>query len=199
MPLPPQPTDYEFNESGLEHAEFVTANCFCRRDALVAVGGFDERFTMAWREDSDLFFTLLENGYRVVRAPTALVVHPVRPARWGVSLGQQRKSQFNALLYKKHPRLYREKIQPAPPWSYYGAAAALATTVLGALAGRPGLALAAASLWLLVTARFCARRLRRTSQAPGHVAEMLVTSALIPPLSVYHRLRGALRFRVLFL
>jgi hypothetical protein len=31
------------------------------------------------------------------------------------------------------------------------------------------------------------------------VAEMLVTSALIPFLSVYWRLRGALRFRVLFL
>src|SRR6185312_10994877 len=30
VPLPPRPTDYQRNESGLESAEFVTANCFCR-------------------------------------------------------------------------------------------------------------------------------------------------------------------------
>ncbi len=54
MPLPHPPTDYQRNEAGLEQAEFVTANCFCRRDALEAVDGFDERFTMAWREDADL-------------------------------------------------------------------------------------------------------------------------------------------------
>jgi len=42
-------------------------------------------------------------------------------------------------------------------------------------------------------------RLRGTSHAPGHIAEMAVTSALIPPLSVFWRLRGAVKFRVLFL
>src|SRR5262249_11902403 len=41
VPLPPVPTDYERNESGLEAAEFVTANCFVRREALERVGGFD--------------------------------------------------------------------------------------------------------------------------------------------------------------
>ncbi len=45
-------------------AEFVTANCFVRRDVLVAVGGFDERFSAAWREDSDLHFALLQVGQR---------------------------------------------------------------------------------------------------------------------------------------
>jgi len=50
-----------------------------------------------------------------------------------------------------------------------------------------------------VTARFCARRLRGTSHAPRHVAEMAVTSALIPPLAIYWRLRGALAFHVWFI
>ena len=50
-----------------------------------------------------------------------------------------------------------------------------------------------------LSARFCARRLRGTSHAPSHVAEMAVTSAVIPLLSVYWRLRGAWRYRVLFL
>jgi glycosyltransferase involved in cell wall biosynthesis len=199
MPLPEPPTDYERNEAGLERAEFATANCFCRRDALQAVGGFDERFTMAWREDADLFFTLLESGRRVVHAPEAVVLHPVRPGRWGISLGQQRKSQFNALLYKKHPALYRERIQPGPPWHYYAATAGLSAAAAGALAGLGPVALAGGALWGLVTAGFCARRLRGTSHAPRHVAEMLVTSPLVPVLSVYWRLRGAGKYRVFFL
>ncbi|MBB2488173.1 glycosyltransferase family 2 protein, partial [Mitsuaria sp. WAJ17] len=43
------------------------------------------------------------------------------------------------------------------------------------------------------------RRLRPTARHPAHVCEVLLTSALIPFLSVYWRLRGALHFRVLFL
>jgi len=49
-----------------------------------------------------------------------------------------------------------------------------------------------------MTGRFCARRLRGTSRSPGHVAEMVATSALIPPLSVFWRLFGAWKFRVPF-
>jgi cellulose synthase/poly-beta-1,6-N-acetylglucosamine synthase-like glycosyltransferase len=54
VPLPEAPTDFERNMAGLERAEFATANCFYRRSALAAVGGFDERFTAPWREDADL-------------------------------------------------------------------------------------------------------------------------------------------------
>lgn len=199
VPLPSTPTDYERDTAGLMGAEFATANCCCRHDVLAEVGGFDEQFAIAWREDSDLQFSLLERGYQLGQAPDAVVLHPVRSAPWGISLHQQRKSIFNALLYKKHPHLYRRRIQPAPPWHYYGIVGAL----LGALAGialrRRWLAMACILVWMLLTGRFCARRLQRTARTPRHLAEMLVTSALIPPLAVYWRLRGALRYRVFFL
>src|SRR5207248_10211948 len=45
VPLALPPTDYERNEAGLEAAEFATANAFCRRAVLEAVGGFDVGFT----------------------------------------------------------------------------------------------------------------------------------------------------------
>ena len=199
VPLPDRPTDYEQDAAGLEGAEFVTANCFCRRDVLEAVGGFDERFAGAWREDSDLHFALLGRGGRIAHVPGAIVVHPVRPASWGVSLRQQRKSLFDALLYKKHRDLYRRLIRPSPPWDYYASVAALAATLAGLVLGNPRLAIAAAVAWFALTSRFCLRRLRRTSHAPGHVAEMVATSALIPPLSVFWRLYGACKFRVPFL
>ncbi|HEX4591350.1 MAG TPA: glycosyltransferase [Gemmataceae bacterium] len=198
VPLPPVPTDYELNESGLERAEFVTANCFVRRTALKTVGGFDERFTAAWREDSDLQFALLERGFRIDHAADALVVHPVRPARRGVSLRLQRKGQFDALLYRKHSRLFRQRIRPARPWDYYGTVAALAAGAGSAAAGHWLVALAALAIWSTLTVRFIARRLRGTSRRPGDVAEMALTSLLIPPLSMFWRICGAVRFRVWF-
>ncbi|HEU4616558.1 MAG TPA: glycosyltransferase, partial [Gammaproteobacteria bacterium] len=65
MPLGLQPTDYELDAARLGQAEFATANCFCRKRVLEDVGGFDERFAIAWREDSDLYFRLLAAGARV--------------------------------------------------------------------------------------------------------------------------------------
>jgi glycosyltransferase involved in cell wall biosynthesis len=199
MPLPPRPTDYQRDAAGLAHAPFVTANCFIRRSALVAVGGFDERFTAAWREDSDLYFSLLRANARVDQAPGAIVVHPIRPAPWGVSLRQQRKSAFNALLYKKHPQLYRAKIQRHPPWRYYAIVSALIASIGGSAAHLPWLSIGAGVGWVGLTAAFCGRRLRHTSHSLSHIAEMIVTSACIPPLAVFWRLYGAVRFRVWFL
>ena len=199
VPLSGTPTDYEYDTSHLEDSEFATANCFYRREALLAVGGFDERFKTAWREDSDLFFLMLEHGFRCQACEAAVVVHPVRPARWGVSLIQQRKSLFNALLYKKHPRLYRQRVQAAPPWLYYCAVGALLLVLPGAFSHSWPLILAALAVWILLTARFCLRRLACTSRAPGHVAEMVVTSILIPPLAIFWRMRGMVAFRVFFL
>jgi GT2 family glycosyltransferase len=199
VPLPDIPTDYELNAARLGLGEFVTANCFIKRDAIALVGGFDERFTLAWREDSDLFFTLLERGSNFVCAPDAIIIHPIRKAPWGVSLSQQRKGMFNALLYKKHPALYREKLQPVTPWHYYCIVAAIAVTLGGGLSGHPYFALAASGVWIGMTGHFCLQRLHQTSHEPGHIAEMIVTSILIPPLSIFWRIFGAGKFRVFFL
>lgn len=258
MPLEHIPTDYERNAIRLEKSEFVTANCFYSRDVLERVGGFDEQFRSAWREDSDLFFTIHEyveqfgytdgicattmsgllqgfddervqvlpastftasapmnNGrfsrepacqgskcdpsHALIYVPRAVVIHPVRPASWGISLKQQRKSMFNALLYKKHPNLYRQRIQAAPPWHYYCILGALLVTLASIVVGSWLFALGAFTAWIFMTGRFALERLSHTSHAPSHVLEMIVTSILIPPLSIFWRIVGAIRFRVLFL
>jgi glycosyltransferase involved in cell wall biosynthesis len=205
MPLPKEPTDYERDAARLSEAGFVTANAFVQKDAFLAIGGFDERFTSAWREDSDLFFRLLKLSHtRGVREPyvwiqDAVVVHPIRPASWGVSLRQQKKAFFNALLYKKHPDLYRERIQARPPLSYYAVLAALLVALAGISLGQPALLTGGVVGWSLLTAWFFARRLQGTTKAMGHVTELALTSALIPPLAVYWRLRGAATHRVVFL
>jgi hypothetical protein len=115
-----------------------------------------------------------------------------------VSIREQRKSMFNALLYKKYPGLYRARIQALPPLKYY----VIVLSVLGFLAsllmGAKNLAWGFALLWTGLTLQFAWKRIRPTKHTPSHILEMLYTSVMIPPLSIFWRLYGAFRYRVLF-
>jgi len=199
VPLPEAPTDYELNTANLEHAEFVTANCALTRTALEIVNGFDERFSMAWREDSDLEFKLLQQGVPIHHVPEALIVHPVRTAPWGVSIKEQKKGMFNALLYKKFPELYRQKIQPRPCWDYYVMVLAFFLLMVAMGNNYLWLALACALCYASLLGGFIMKRLLFTSRKRSHVWEMIATSVAIPFLSVYWQLYGAFKYRVLFL
>jgi hypothetical protein len=115
-----------------------------------------------------------------------------------VSLKQQRNALFESLLYKKHPTRYWRMARTQRPWRYYLIVLGALIGAAGLLSDRPALAVGGGLLWLGLTVRFCLRRLRGTSRRPGHVLEMALTSALIPPLAIAWRLAGALRHRVLF-
>lgn len=199
VPTPARPTDAQRNVKGLERATFATCNAFCRRLTLERVGGFDPRFTRAYREDSDLEFALLDAGARIVRNQAALVYHPPRPEPPFVSLRHQRNQYFDALLYRKHPQHFRRTIRARPPWRYYLIAACQLATVAGLLGGSLRPTVYCLLVWVPLVGRFWVERLRGAALTPSHVAEMLVTSVLIPPVAVYWRLRGAWTFRVPFL
>jgi glycosyltransferase involved in cell wall biosynthesis len=194
MPIPDPPSDYERDASGLTRAEFITANCFVRRAALVAVGGFDTRYTMAWREDSDLQFALLEGGFRIERCDRARVVHPVRPVRFAAGLSMQKKVMFDMLLRRKYPALYRERIRRHGPRFYLSVTGAMALAVCLAAAGHTAGALAAAGVWAALTVSFFMRRLRGTCRSARNVIDLAITSACIPLLSIFWRTVGLLRF-----
>jgi hypothetical protein len=162
-------------------------------------GGFDERFSTAWREDSDLHFRLPREQKRLTEAPDAIVVHPVRPAPWGVSIAQQKKNTFNALLYKKHQDLYRERLRQVVPWHYYAIVPALLVSLAGLLTGQWAAFFIGVSAWLGGTAAFCVDRLTCSSRSLRNVVEMAVTSTAIPPVCIFWRLVGAIKYRVLFL
>jgi GT2 family glycosyltransferase len=51
------------------------ASILIRREIWEKIGGFDERFSPAYCEDSDLAFSVRELGYRVVFQPASVVVH----------------------------------------------------------------------------------------------------------------------------
>ena len=199
VPLSAAPTDFELNTANLESAEFVTANCGCTKQALEEVNGFDESFTMAWREDSDLEFRLLKKDIPIKKIDEAMVIHPVRKAAWGVSLREQRKSMFNALLFKKHPQLYKQKISSPVLRKYCLMIFLLVGAVAAWYYNYKVAGLLCLLLWLFLTGMFIRKRLSNTSLSPVHILEMVVTSLLIPFVSVFWNFYGAFRFKALHL
>jgi len=199
VPVPAMPTDYEKNVAQLSSAEFITANCAVTREALNQVNGFDEAFPVAWREDSDLQFKLLKENVPIFSVQEALICHPVRKTFWGSSIRDQQKSMFNALLFKKHPEFYRRRIASGPVWIYYVIILASSIVITALLFQAGIIAGIAGAIWFLSVSSFIFKRLRGTNPSFSHRLEMIVTSLLIPYLSVYWTLRGAMRYKVFFL
>lgn len=197
-PLEGLAPEVELDPKRARQPAIAAANCFVQRQSLRALGGFDERFTSAWDDARDLQFTLAKVSGEVVGAPNAIVERPLHRGGWDATLHQYRKMVFDALLFKKHPRLYRERVRRTAPWNYYIIVAALIAIAAGSVGRMPLLAWAGLVTWAVLTAELCLRRLRE-APARGHVAEIVATSLAIPPIAVFWRLAGALRFRVFFL
>jgi glycosyltransferase involved in cell wall biosynthesis len=200
VPLPEAMTDNARNTAGLENAVFVTANAFVRRDALRDVGGFDERYRRAWREDTDLYFALVQRfgAAAVVAAPAALVLHPVRDAKFLVSVGQQANMAFDALLFKKYPGLYDRHVGLRHPPVLYGLIVLATLVAIVAWPFSANVALAALAVAVAGVLTFAARRLHGLAKSPRLVADMLISSFAIPFVSLWWRLVGAWRWRVAF-
>ena len=79
-----------------------------RRTALDRVGGFDERFPRAFREDADLALRVLDAGYRLVNG-ARLTVHPVRPSDRWASVRQQRGNADDVLMRRVHGPGWRKR------------------------------------------------------------------------------------------
>jgi histidinol-phosphate phosphatase family protein len=193
-----RPTDWERNVAGLAGARWATADMAYRRDALSALGGFDERFPRAYREDADLGLRATRAGRRIA-AGGRRVAHPPGEAGPWISLRLQAGNADDVLMRALHGRRWRERAG-APRGRR---ARHLATTVSGAgaavalLAGRRRRRLAAllGTAWLAGTAELAAARIAPGPRTFREVALMTVTSAAIPPLAAWHTLAGTLRRR----
>ncbi len=208
VPLPAdrRPTDWERGTAGLAGARWITADMAYRRTALLAAGGFDERFPRAFREDADLALRLLDLGWHLGRG-TRRTTHPVRPASRWASLKAQAGNADDVLMRRLHGRGWYARAEAAPGRRRAHAATTtlLASSVLAGSASlvapdrrRTGLrraALLAGAAWLASTAEFTTARVRPGPRTRAETTAMAVTSALIPPLAVGHWLRGQWRYR----
>ncbi|MEV8565426.1 glycosyltransferase [Streptomyces sp. NPDC051322] len=198
VPLPEdrRPTDWERGTAGLEQAAWATADMAYRTAALKEVGGFDERFVRAFREDADIALRVMAADWSL-QVGERLTCHPVRSADPWVSVRAQRGNADDALMSHLHGRDWWHRAE-APrgrlPQHLVVTAAVLAAPALAAV-GRRHAAAAAAALWALGTAEFAHARIAPGPRTAREVATMVATSAVIPPLAVRHWLSGLIRHR----
>jgi glycosyltransferase involved in cell wall biosynthesis len=206
VPLPAgrRPTDWERGTAGLATGRWITADMAYRCAALRDVGGFDERFPRAYREDAELAHRVRSAGWRLVCGGRT-VTHPVRPEGPWVSLRTQRGNADDALLRRLYgPRWRAELGVPGGRRRRHAVVASCGVLALSALASQllprlttravPRRAAAVAALagaaWLAGTAEFAWARIAPGPRTAGEVGVLVVTSALIPPLAIACRLRG---------
>lgn len=198
VPLPAtrRPTDWERGTSGLETARWITADMAYRRPVLLCVGGFDERFPRAFREDSDIALRIVDAGFAIVPGRRR-TTHPVRPAGWWASLRQQRGNADDVLMSTLHGSDWRERAAaPLGRRPQHLVTTALALAVPIALtARRPRLAALAAAGWAALTAEFSWRRIAPGPRDRTEVLRMATTSAAIPVAASWWWAKAALRWR----
>ncbi len=193
VPLPSdrRPTDWERGTAGLADSAWITADMSYRRSWLSGVGGFDERFPRAFREDSDLALRVLDAGGRLVRGRRR-ITHPVRPADDLASLRQQAGNVDDALMRRLHGPDWRQRAQ-APAGRLRRHVAITGATALAAgasLLGRPRVAALATGAALAGLAEFATARILPGPRDAAEVRRMLVTSAAIPYAATWHAVRG---------
>ncbi|RFS82398.1 HAD-IIIA family hydrolase [Actinomadura spongiicola] len=188
------PTDWERGTAALAGADWITADMAYRRGVLEEVGGFDERFRRAYREDADLALRVLDAGHGLVLGARR-VTHPVRPAGFWASVRAQAGNADDVLMWRVHGRCWRARAGEGRGLlrrhvTTTAAGLLSVATAPAARHGRPTVHLAAVAAWAVLTARFAHRRIRPGPRTPDEILKMTVTSAAIPPVAVWHRLRG---------
>jgi HAD superfamily hydrolase (TIGR01662 family) len=191
MPTGRRPTDWERNVAGLETARWATADMAYRRAALAAVGGFDERFPRAYREDADLGARVVGAGWQTV-AGERRCTHPVRLVDRWVSVRMQAGNADDVLMRALHGRRWREVAGvPAGRRRRHMAVTAAGAAAVAGLAGRRrALAVAGGIGWALGTAELAWARIAPGPRSADEVTTMVMTSALIPPVATWHWLRA---------
>lgn len=188
---PRRPTDWERNTAALEEARWATADLAYRRATLEALGGFDERFARAYREDADLGLRMVASGRRIVTG-SRTVTHPVRPADRWVSVRAQAGNADDPLMRARHGPTWREDAGALPGRRPRHLATTLAglAGLVGLVTGRRRLALAGLGGWVIGTAELAWARIAPGPRTPDEVATMLATSAVLPAAATRHWLRG---------
>jgi histidinol-phosphate phosphatase family protein len=196
VPLPShqRPTDWERNVRGLERARWATADMAYRRAALERVGGFDERFPRAYREDADLGLRVTQAGYRIVTGRRT-VAHPVRPADRWVSVRLQAGNADDVLIAALHGRDWRRRAgAPAGRFRWHAVTlAAAAAGLAGLLTGHRRLAVLGLPGWAAGTTDLALRRILPGPRTRQELTTMLLTTPALPFAAVWHRVLGWLR------
>ena len=88
---------------------YLACNYAFKKNAFALVKGFDEQYHMNYREDTDLAFKMLAKGMKLVFCKKAKVYHPPLRQSLTIPFRDLRLVRNDVLLYKKFPKLFRER------------------------------------------------------------------------------------------
>lgn len=178
----------------LNGGQYLTCNIFYRRAVFERVGGFDERFHRAHREDTDLAWRVMDAGAKLIFAPDVVVFHPIVPVHPLKALKSLTVYMYDYLLRSKHPKRFEEsgwRVNLAPHLRHCAAGVLF---VIGCLFKQPVIALPAGLFLLLRTLKSTQNALRGYRVTPRLLAWAFVYCLLAPFVNIGVRSVGYLRF-----
>lgn len=191
------------NETG---GRYLTTNTIFNRKAFESVGGFDERFPY-YIEDTDLAYTLIENGLKIRWCPDVIMRHPYveKTVKQHIWISSYPAAQL-PLLFKKH-KINREFYQKYsiprlsiigfPPW-YHGYYLAPLLALTGCfISGELGAFILLLSAMSYFASYFFTLflKFRRRKSSIKHFFSIVLLYFFVPYLYLFQIIRGAIKYR----
>ena len=193
----PSPEKMTYTFKGLQRLSkaggYQTCNMFYKRDVFLDCGGFDLKFPF-YLEDTDLAWTLLDRGHKIVFAESCIVEHPVPAADVNRLLFNAYRARLIPYLYKKHTQLFKNqgwKALQRFQWAFLG----IHTILLLWLFTSPTLqrAFIVASLVFAMSAVYTAKQLQGCSFSLNEAFKMWMYYMITPWITIFQLWRGNLQ------
>lgn len=193
------PTPFTHLVANTRGGNYITCNIFYRRKIFLRLGGFDQRFRLADREDTDFAFTVIENAGKIIFDPQVRVEHPIFADNYRLHWKKARYGEHEPLLRRKHPKLYRRELKwvdgRAFPVFYWGVYLGLPAAIAGELIGSNLAIISGGVAFFLGWAGSAYALTRKRRTGPGDLLRVLAQTLVLPWLRLYWLARGEWRFR----
>ena len=96
-------TPFTHQTENTDGGRYPTCNFLVRRN----LANFNPAYRIAFREDTDLAFSILASGYSIIFAPELIVEHPPLSSSYSRPLNLARRYYYDGLLARRFPSRYR--------------------------------------------------------------------------------------------
>jgi len=96
-------TPFTHQTENLDGGRYPTCNFLVRR----SLANFYPAYKIPFREDTDLAFSILESGFKIIFSPELIVEHPPLSSNYSRPISLARRYYFDGLLARRFPYRYR--------------------------------------------------------------------------------------------
>jgi GT2 family glycosyltransferase len=203
LTLTPEDSPNTLTWKGMKHLStfggYQTCNIFYRKSVFTEHSdGFDSQNFPWFLEDTDLAWTVLGLGKKIISEPACVVIHPVGPrASWRI-LHEAKGAGLKVRLFLKHPALYQKTNMKALRWNHYIYLGLLLAIVVFGILNLWNFTLVSAGLILLLSAAHMIKLFYRLEWTFAELFEVAWRMALFAPIALGSILKESVRSRLPF-